>query len=311
MIRKTREYATNYLLVPMVKAVGCFARGAWEIPGKWRLNDPLLRAIRKNDFGIYDTKVKLKDGFAMHLDLRDWVDSHLFAKGDYEPDVSAVIKKILRPGDHFVDVGANIGFFTILASRIVGDSGKVTSFEPSKNVFHRLSRNVALNGIHNAVLHNSAVSDTAGEVILHLGPISHSGITSLRPLEEYDGSTERTERIDAVTMDSLFVNSSKSPRLLKIDVEGAEFKVLNGMKNILGGNTQERPYVIFEFSPGYLKGIGDSGDSLISLLDSYGYHTYVIGFLGKLESIDLHSVDDSSQFNVIAIPQECRQEVTF
>jgi FkbM family methyltransferase len=311
MIHKTREYATNYLLVPMVKAVGCFARGAWEIPGKWRLNDPLLQAIRKNNFGIYDTKVKLKDGFEMHLDLRDWVDSHLFAKGDYEPDVSAVIKNILRPGDHFVDVGANIGFFTILASRIVGDSGKVTSFEPSKNVFHRLSRNVALNGIHNAVLHNSAVSDTAGEVILHLGPTSHSGITSLRPLEEYDGSTERTERIDAVTMDSLFVNSAKSPRLLKIDVEGAEFKVLNGMKSILGGNPRERPYIIFEFSPGYLKGMGDSGDVLISLLDSYGYHTCVIGFLGKLESMDLHSVDDSSQFNVIAIPQELRQEVTF
>jgi FkbM family methyltransferase len=311
MIHERKVYLSDYILAPIVKAVGYFARLPWEIPGKWRLNDPLLRAIRKNDFGIYDIKVKMKDGFAMHLDLRDWVDSHLFAKGEYEHNVGVIIKKILRSGDHFVDVGANIGFFTLLGSRIVGSNGTVTSFEPSKNVFQKLSKNVSVNGVKNVVLHNAAVSDTTDEVILYLGPTSHSGITSLRPLGEHDGSTERTERINTVTMDSIFVNSVIRPRLLKIDVEGAEFRVLNGMKSILGGNPRERPYVIFEFSPGYLQGMGDSAEVLISLLDSHGYDTYVIGSQGKLESKDLHCVDDSTQFNVLAIPREYRQEDTF
>ncbi|MFZ4083413.1 MAG: FkbM family methyltransferase [Pirellula sp.] len=310
MSHKTKNYATHYLLAPMVKAVGHIARLPLEIPGKWRLNDPLLRAIRKNDLGIHDISVKMKDGFAMHLDLRDWVDSHLFAKGEHEPDVGTIIKKVLRPGDHFLDVGANIGYFTILASRIVGVNGRVTSFEPSKSIFARLSRNVALNKLENVDLHNSAVSDAAGNVLLHLGPTSQSGITSLRPLEESSGSTARTQMIEAITLDSLFTNSTKRPRLLKIDVEGAELRVLKGMKNILDGNPREKPFIIFEFSPGYLKNMGDSGDELLSLLQFCGYQTHVIGYFGNLESKDLRSVDESSQFNVIAIPQERRQDVS-
>lgn len=162
----------------------------------------------------------------------------LFWSGLHEVAVQRAMSGLVKPGMTFWDVGANIGFFTILASRLVTDAGRVDAFEPMPENRERLHAALEANGCRNVTVHDCAVSAAAGETILY----SHesSAMWSLLPTGDgNEGIAVHCETLDAVA------GSVPAPDVIKIDVEGAELDALRGARGLL---SKTRPTLLVEFS---------------------------------------------------------------
>jgi FkbM family methyltransferase len=160
----------------------------------------------------------------------DVLQRYVYYFGCWEPHVEAVIADCLHPGDTFIDVGANIGYFTLFGASRVGQSGRVVAIEASSATFDRLRQNVERNGASRLVrLVHAAVADRQTSVVLHRGPEDNSGMASI--LRE---SGEGDETMLAQPLGALLSDAElESARLIKIDVEGAEALVMEGMRSIL------------------------------------------------------------------------------
>jgi FkbM family methyltransferase len=151
---------------------------------------------------------------------------HSCVAGDYERANQELFVAHLRPGDVVYDVGANVGFFTMLAARLVGPAGSVVAFEPFPPALTALRRHVALNGLQNVRVEPAAVSRQAG-----VGAFSgHEQITMGHLADQGELKVELT------TLDEAVRKAGRAPDLLKIDVEGAERDVLEGGRSMLEGH---------------------------------------------------------------------------
>lgn len=150
--------------------------------------------------------------------------------GTYEPEQTGLLARSLRPGDTFLDLGAHVGFHTLLAARLVGPAGWVVAFEPSPRNARYLRRHLALNGCGNVRVEEAAVSDAAGAA-----RFLHGRGTGTGRLSGAGGVEVRT-----VALDGYCAEHGLSPAAVKIDVEGAELAVLRGAEEIL---TRCRPLV--------------------------------------------------------------------
>jgi FkbM family methyltransferase len=225
----------------------------------------------------------------MRLNLEDWLGRHVFVTGEYEPPTSAVLKALLRPGDVFVDVGANVGYFSLLAARRVGPTGQVVAFEPVALTRGQLAENVQLNRLGSVTVRGEALSDQAGEVEFFVGPTDHRGTSSLRPLA---ASSERI-RVRTVRLDDLELPGPV--RVVKIDVEGAELLALRGMADTL---RQDHPDLIVEVTDSFLRTMGHSVNALCEFVGGLGYRMYVIDHNG-LKPLDPLRGDFPGQFNAL------------
>ena len=157
--------------------------------------------------------------------------------GAYETGVQEAFVRLLRPGLTVWDIGAHIGFFTLLAARIVGPDGTVHAFEPMSANRERLLAGVSLNAAANVVVHEQAVSAVAGKAELHAH--EHTTMWSLR-------DTGRVgEAVECVTLD-LLADELGAPHVIKIDVERAEIDVLRGGARVLHG--EARPALLVELT---------------------------------------------------------------
>lgn len=192
--------------------------------------------------------------------------------GLYEPDTTALLLSLLRPGDVYVDIGAHIGYTTTLASRLVGPSGHVIAFEPNVPNFRRLAAHVALNGCRNVELREQAVGDHPHADVLFLNadwdlchsmrPVAH------HPLNEKTRANPTTQPVDVTTLD-LALGGRPAPKLIKMDVEGFEPFVLRGAVETLANGRV--PYLIAEFNAWGLEQAGSSGPQLRDQLFALGY----------------------------------------
>jgi FkbM family methyltransferase len=145
--------------------------------------------------------------------------------GIYEADLQQQLAAELHEGSVFYDVGANVGFFTLLAARAVGPTGRVFAFEPLPRNVELLQRHIAINHIRNAILFPAAVADAAGA-----GRISTNNSPSQGSLVADGSGTD----VEMVTLDGLLASQAIAPpTVIKIDVEGAESRVLGGARHIL------------------------------------------------------------------------------
>ena len=171
---------------------------------------------------------------------------------------------ILNVEDIFVDVGANIGYYSILASKRVGDKGMVYSFEPSGREYKRLLDNIVLNDCRNIIPYNFALSNYQGNSIFLISE-KHTGLNKLGS-ENIENTKQY--RVPVFLLDRVITNS-KEIALIKIDVEGAEFLVLLGMTELL--KSGKIKYLIIEITPKFLKEFGHRKEMIYDLLDRYGY----------------------------------------
>jgi FkbM family methyltransferase len=224
----------------------------------------------------------------MVLDPRDFVSRHLYISGDYETMTTRLFAAILGPGDRVLDIGANIGYFTLISSHLVGPDGKVYSFEASPVIYTMFQKHCWLNGCDNVVLYNKAVSASKGILKFHTGPEDHFGISSLR---EIDGG--RTHQVEAISLNDI-LSEIEQIRLVKIDVEGAEHEVLRGMTELI---ERDRPYIILELTDKFLREMGSSAAQVLEFLQSMRYRTLSIDW-DKLREMS----DVSGQCNVLCCP---------
>lgn len=160
--------------------------------------------------------------------------------GVYEFAVSQLVRQYLRQGDVFVDVGANIGYYSVIAAAAVGTSGAVYAFEPSARVRARLERNIALNGMRQIHARPEAVTAQSGFVrLIEPQGLGNDGLAHVA----IDGGDVGIE-VRAVRLDELPELAAPSPHLIKVDVEGGEPAVFRGAAALL--NRGDAPSILFE-----------------------------------------------------------------
>lgn len=157
----------------------------------------------------------------------DLLQSYVYLFGLWEPDLTAFSRRRLQPGDVYIDIGANVGYYSLLACSLVGEAGRVVAIEASPSIAERLAENVDLNGYNGrARIINMAVSDVAGTLELFGGPDLNLGATST---ESHRGM-RRVGSIEAAPPAELLTDDEiERARMIKIDVEGGEDRVLAGL----------------------------------------------------------------------------------
>lgn len=217
------------------------------------------------------------EGFRIHVDTADAAVGRHVAAGGYEPDVTAVFRRVLRPGMGVVDAGANIGYFTLLSAAVVGPDGWVLAVEPNPVNARMLEASRGLNGFGQVVVAQVAAGRETGLLVLHA---SHSnGTTSAAP-GGLDGLLASVT-VPAVRIDAL-VPAGQRVDLIKVDVEGAEYNALLGAEATIA---RCRPVIVSEFSPELMPGIsGVSGEEYLAWLIGRGYGLSVVEPDGSLRA---------------------------
>lgn len=254
------------MIVRLVRAFDAFPLRRGML--KW------MRSRRHLDLLGDSLCVRMKVGTLMKVDPADYDGWDLLNNRGVEPETGKVFEAILAPGDCAMDIGANQGYFSLLASSLVGPKGRVHSFEPNPYVAERLAGNVALNGFENITVHAEAASNACGTAEFHIAPPTHTGLSSLRPMGDGAGATVATVR--TVTIDSL-LGEIKDVKLVKIDVEGAELLVLQGMTGLM---RRDKPAVLLEATPSWLKEMHGDANALLEFLRANGYTAYEPGSSG-------------------------------
>ncbi len=226
---------------------------------------------------------EIEKGLSINL-YKDSVLSRLIFEG-FEKDEIEFMTKVLREGDTLIDIGANIGLFSLIGSKIVGNSGRVISFEPSPITYARITENIKLNNFENIDARNIGLSDKQGKLTLN---ISENGFDAWNSFAGgNDDKFQKVVEVDVSTLDEELKNTDKNNiSFIKIDVEGWEKFVLEGGKEILQNYT---PTVMIEFtesntfSAGYF--VQDLYDIMVNL--NYKWYRYENGVL-NFEEKKLH-----------------------
>jgi FkbM family methyltransferase len=211
------------------------------------------------------------------FNIRLYKDSYLseeIYRNMFEPDEAQFIHDYLKKGDIFVDIGTNIGLYSLMAAKKVGVDGKVYSFEPVNKTYQRFLENIEINKFKNIISVRKALSDSSGEFEINVSCDGFDGWNSFASIIR--GSESIKEMVETITFDSFFRDEAIWDRisLIKIDVEGWEKFVL------LGGEEHFKrpicPTIIIEFVDQNTKNAGYSCKELYLQLKSYGYEIYNI-----------------------------------
>lgn len=243
--------------------------------------------------------------FRMYVSASDIaVGRHILAVRAYEPHVTRHMMETLRPGMVFVDVGANIGYFTLLGAHLIGPLGKVIAFEPFQSNVKLLYLNAALNGYSQVAIHPFAVADRNG--LLAYDNTASNGVIS-EPRPEL-GFLQSTTLVPAVRLDDLLGTADRIDAI-KLDIEGAEYRALEGAARVL---RTHRPHIYSEFSPPALSAVsGATAEAYLQrLLVDEGYCIDVLDRDGTVASCgrDLSKViewferDGTDHIDVLARP---------
>ena len=243
-------------------------RGAPFERGRWRIGSLAYRLIDGGERVGVERAVRTRHGFRMNLDLAEFVDRTIYCTGEWEPRETAMIAGLLRQGDVFVDVGANIGYFTLLASRAVGATGRVIAIEANPRTFAKLEANVRLNRCDNVDLRHVAAGETPGFAAIVEREAGNAGGDQVDFAAAASQTSVQVERLDRIV-------GERAVRLIKLDIEGAEAKALRGATGLL--ERADAPDLVFEFTPSFLEGMGDAPRALIGLVERLGYRLQVIG----------------------------------
>ncbi len=252
--------------------------------GKERLKTFLLKLYRILKLNSHDLISAAYDGRKFHIDLYDRTYDRLFFTGYFEKNESQFIERIVKPGCTVLDIGANFGWHTTLCSRLCGSNGEVHAFEPVPSTLEELRYNIRLNQSEsNVVVNDFALGNEkeTAQIFLFEGlPHSHA---SLSNLGRSDG---RSFLIQVIPLDDYAHNNlrDKQVRFIKLDVEGAELKVLEGGKNFF--RAQKDLWVLFEINLETSNAFGYNQQTLIGALESIGFSRFFkAGVGGKPEQI--------------------------
>jgi FkbM family methyltransferase len=236
---------------------------------------PLYRAVTHrwlSSIRAEDGLVPLRlDGFVFYIDAEESGEGLLF--DSYEPATTFVFKRIVTDGDVVADVGSHWGYFTLLAATLCGETGRVIAFEPHPRNVAILTKNVHANSLGNVDIVPKAVSDREGLANLFLSRASSgNSLISVPPGAELSPGQGDQLAVQTVTLDRFFASTCRKPKLVKIDVEGAELAALDGMRTLIR-ETKELVLIV-ELNPYYFPGA--AGEAFLRRLADEGFGLAVI-----------------------------------
>lgn len=217
------------------------------------------------------TIVELQPDVRMQIYFGGELSRYIY-HGDFEIDERIFLNVFLRPGDTYVDIGANLGLFSLIAAHLVGPTGRVHSFEPSSKTFQRLRGNVELNSLTNITLHELAMSNTAEKREMVTATDGMDAWNSLA--QPYMGGNYTKETITTDTWDKFAPGHGLATgvTLMKIDVEGWEQAVLEGARGLL--SRPDAPILQVEFTDEAAKAAGFTCAGVYRLIEEFGYRLY-------------------------------------
>jgi len=219
----------------------------------------------------------LENGMKITMPLDSGPGIFLLFKGEYEPYQTLLFNENIKEGDIVFDVGAHVGYYSLISSKAVGNKGKVIACEPSSKNVKLLRKNVADNDLKNIYIIDKAVSSQTGSIKLYKS-LSSSGENSIVRKESYE-----VARVASTTIDNLSKKLNLTPALLKIDVEGAELEVLSGATTTL--KSKKLNSIFVEVSN------LDTLPKVISILEDNGYNLFILNEQRmKLESFVIEKV---------------------
>ncbi|MBN4056259.1 FkbM family methyltransferase [Rhodothermus sp. AH-315-K08] len=228
-------------------------------------NSPALRGVI--DFqAAAEVRAVLRNRMMILGHRGDFVTRAALVFGDLDPKVTLLARRLLREGDTVIDVGANIGVFSLFASEFVGSSGVVHAFEPQPDLIAMFNRSLQLNGVTNVEVHPAALGEENGRRVMCV-PSGNCGAASLA--WRVDGARE--VEVDVLRMDDFMKKENVGPaRLMKIDVEGFESGVIAGASKLLESGSPDA--IIVEVQHSWTGGT----KSVLEQLEDYGYRWWEI-----------------------------------
>jgi FkbM family methyltransferase len=254
--------------------------------------------------------VRWYDNLCIELRMGTDISRLIFLGGEIDPNEFAFLAKVLKPGMHVLDVGANEGLYTLFFRKRVGAQGHVTAIEPSQRELEHLKRNLRRNNFSDVELHPIAVGDRRGSATLCVAETGHAGHNALgQPAAPWVSVSSKTD-VALDTLDAL-ASTSRWPKvhLIKMDVEGMEFAALRGAEELL---SRDRPMLLIEAEP---ESLALRGDTLAAMLAWLGERDYtVMDFSAKDGSPAILGQREPVTVNLVAVhvsavdPPERKQE---
>lgn len=236
--------------------------------------------------------------FKMYVDTNDMLLAPwLLLHGVWEPEETELVKKLLQPGDVFVDVGANLGYYSLLAIR--AGASQVYAFEAQESTYELLGRNVAVNWMNNLVRYENLVvfshtTDLEFTIRNSCPGNSSIGVYSAHQLKQWFDTTTRV-KVHAISLDEYFAEKPGKIDLMKVDVEGAEPAVFEGARRVLSQNPNIK--VLCEWSPEQMAGAKQDPERLVELWAEQGFRAFSL--ITGLAEINLKSLVKSGYQNLL------------
>jgi len=187
--------------------------------------------------------------------------------GIYEPLETSLVKKLIKKGDVVVDLGAHIGYYTLIFAKLVGNEGKVFAFEPNPDNFALLNKNIKMNGYINVVTEQKAVANKTGKTRFYLSP-DNAGDHRIYDL--HDG--RQFIEIDVTSLNDYFKEYEGRLNFIKMDIQGAEAAAIEGMSHLLSKNKVLK--IMSEFWPSAMVGCDISPQDYLESLCQKGFRLY-------------------------------------
>lgn len=256
-----------------------------------------LELLAKKTRISFRRKVNLIWGTPITIVYPDATSIEIARYGCYEEGLTKMVLAHVKPGAIFLDVGAHIGYYSLLAAWLVGEAGQVHSFEPTPSTFDLLRRNTQ--GKSNIYLNQIALSNTIGETLLNDYGTEYMGSNS-----RYEARMDKTVlsrsasksiSVHSSTIDNYVDRHGIEPNFVKIDAESSEFEILKGMTHVL---ENARPIVALEVGDMDIAGVPASRD-LIAFLNTKGYQAYEFADTG----LSIHQIKHRYTYdNILFIP---------
>lgn len=255
---------------------------AYSFAKKNKINPRYLRAPNRIATRLLRSKYTIINGNKMYLDKDDSLQ--LSTKGSHEEYITSLIKQHVKVGDTVIDIGAHIGYYSLLMAGLVGQRGNVIAIEAHPKNFELLQKNIELNGYENITAINKAASDTKKEISLYLdksGSARHSIIKD-------NSYCSKPITIEAAKIDDLVTTPID---FVKVDIEGAEILALKGMQNTI--KRSEKMVIISEFTPMFMKAMDVDPKDYIDLLKTLGFEVFNIDEKNMMtETFDIKKVQE-------------------
>jgi len=246
---KYRYFPIRHRLISFVRDI--------DVKGIRKLSVLLPKFLLKDPKHSGEYILKTNHGFLISINpsIDNGVELSLHETGTYEKGILSFLKSVLKPGDCFVDVGANIGLMSMFTAQCVGPSGKILAFEAHPLTSEILRKNILLNGYQNIVVLNYALGSTEGKAKIYDNwQVNRGGASLVVKSEGSDSHEINVQRLDSVWQENLI------PKVMKIDVEGFELEVLKGAAATI---EKYHPVLIVELS----ENRSNTFDSTIELID--------------------------------------------